>query len=961
MTKTLTKKAFQAVVLLLGLWLAFELVANLVAEILWFQQVGYLISFLKRLLSQLGFLLLAGGLSAAFLLANLNLAQRYQWQSTPQQLDRQAKPQSPPIRFPWLLLSILGLSLLLGLMLLYYSQVAFQVWQTNWNLPNLSPVIPSPFAITSLAPIFQQLSPQLGLGGVLVGLILLVLLKAKFWLRAIALGLSVILGLVISGSWATVLQFWQPTSFSQNDPLFHKDISFYIFKLPVWQLLNFWLGGLVFYALISCFLIYLLSGNSISEGKFQGFSRGQLRHLYALAGGMMLVFAWGHYLARYELVYSSRGVVYGASYREVHLQLPMETLLGIISGGVACELLWKAITGIPLARKNRFKISIAVWLILAYLLIVLGGSIASEFVQRIIVQPNELERERPYIERSIAASRSAFLLNQIEAKTFNPQATLTLEELQKNHLTIDNIRLWDTRPLLQTNRQLQQFRPYYRFPDADIDRYLMKVQAPAKLGQAQPTSPAIVQEKQQVIVAPRELDYNAVPQQAKTWVNEHLVYTHGYGFTLSAVNRVGEGGLPYYLVQDIGTDGTLTTSSPLVRESIPIDKPRIYYGELANTYVMTSTQVKEFDYPSGQDNVYNVYDGAGGISIGSWWRRLLFAQYLKDWQMLVTRNFTPETKLLMRRNINRRVRAIAPFLRYDGDPYLVVADGGIKKNSGRKNHLYWMIDAYTTSDHYPYSDPGKQPFNYIRNSVKIVINAYNGDVQFYIADNRDPIVQTWGKIFPEMFQPFAAMPIALQQHIRYPEDLFKIQSERLLTYHMTDPQVFYNREDQWQIPQEIYRTKTQAVESYYLIMKLPESSSEEFILLNLYTPTIRPNLIAWLAGRSDGAEYGKLLLYQFPKQKLVYGPNQIEALINQNPEISQRISLWNREGSRALQGHLLVIPIEKSLLYVEPLYLEAEQNSLPTLARVIVAYENQIVMRESLQAALEAIFKSDRG
>ncbi len=566
-------------------------------------------------------------------------------------------------------------------------------------------------------------------------------------------------------------------------------------------------------------------------------------------------------------------------------------------------------------------------------------------MQRISVQPNELAKETPFLKRNIEMTRKAFGLDkdEIEAKTFNPQNELTIGDIEQNDLTIKNIRLWDTRPILATNRQLQQIRPYYKFLDADIDRYI--------LGE---TSQEL--NKQQVIIAARELDYSSVPQRAKTWVNEHLVYTHGYGFTLSPVNTVSQGGLPYYYVKDIGTgnqeSGNLHVSNPIIREQVPIGKPRIYYGELTDTYVMTSTKVRELDFPSGETNIYNTYDGNGGIKLGNYGLRLLFANYLQDWQILFTQNFTPETKLLFRRKILDRVTTIAPFLRYDRDPYLVVAE----TESETDNHLYWILDAYTISNYYPYSDPGNNDFNYIRNSVKVVINAYNGNTDFYIAEPQDTIIQTWSKIFPQLFHPLSEMSRSLHLHIRYPEDLFSIQSERLLTYHMTDPQVFYNREDLWQIPKEIYRTESQPVKPYYLIIKLPTEQKEEFILLHPYTPVSRPNLIAWLAARSDGSEYGKLLLYKFPKQKLIYGPNQIEALINQDPVISQQISLWNREGSKAIQGNLLIIPIEESLLYVEPLYLEAEENSLPILARVIIVYENKIVMAETLQKAIDAIF-----
>ncbi|NJO72183.1 MAG: COG1615 family transporter, partial [Oscillatoriales cyanobacterium RM1_1_9] len=418
---------------------------------------------------------------------------------------------------------------------------------------------------------------------------------------------------------------------------------------------------------------------------------------------------------------------------------------------------------------------------------------------------------------------------------------------------------------------------------------------------------------------------------------------------------------------EIGADPRLEPDSvlevsPRVRDSIPIGRPRIYYGELTDTNVMTSTRVQELDYPLGNDNVYNVYDGAGGIVMGQGWKRFLFANRLRNWQMVFTRNFSPETKLLFRRNIMERVKTIAPFLQYDSDPYLVSANANLDQagtTASQETYLYWILDAYTTSDRYPYSDPGKTGVNYIRNSVKVVVDAYNGSIKFYYLEipEVDPIITSWRAVFPELFQSIETMPESLRVHIRYPVDLFKVQADRLLVYHMDDPRVFYNREDQWRIPREIYGTESQAVEPYYLIIKLPGAPEEEFIILQPFTPTSRINLIAWLAARSDGEQYGKLLLYRFPKQRLVFGPEQIEALINQKPEISEQISLWNRQGSRAVQGNLLVIPIENSLLYVEPIYLEATENSLPTLARVVVAYNDRIVMRASLQEALRDVFQ----
>ncbi len=988
MSKRLAKRILSFVAILLGLWLILELVSRLFAEILWFQEVGYLSALIIRWQSQYGLLVLISSISILFLEGNLWLASRWRWRWLPQEQwfepgisylphnkrriiekqlpgKRKANYQqflplsnavkqtySPRLKLPFLLILSIAIGVAIAGILLHYGNTLLSVWEYSYRLPQISSTLTPPWEslLSNLPEFMVRYVRQVGIVVVIVACLLW---KPRLSSTAIALIISFIFGCIWMGNWTLVLKFFKPSYYGDLDPQFGRDIGFYLFHLPLWELLEYWLLGLCGYGLAACFLYYLLSGNSLSEGKFPGFSRPQLRHLSFLGATLMLALAFQHWLNRYDLLYSARGVVYGGGYTDINIQLLVETSLTVVSIVIAVWLFYEGCTGYGSLRNRKRKIARIIIFLLpfaTYLLVVLLGNLWSVTVQRLVVQPNELEKERPYIERSIAMTRKAFNLDTIEAEIFNPQGQLTAQDLQQNDLTIKNIRLWDTRPILQTNRQLQQIRPYYRFPDADIDRYLLQTQIDRTSSK----------EKQQVIIAARELDYSEVLDIAKTWVNKHLVYTHGYGFTLSPVNQVDQGGLPFYFVKDIGTgsieEGNLTVSSDIIRQSIPIGTPRIYYGELTETYIMTSTKVKELDFPSGEDNVYNTYDGTGGIKIKNYGRRILFAQYLKDWQMLFTQNFTKQTKLLFRRNIRQRVKAIAPFLSYDRDPYLVVAQSDTPNPENVNNNLYWIIDAYTISDRYPYSDPGKNRFNYLRNSVKVVVNAYNGNVDFYIAEPGDPLIQTWNKVFPKLFKPLSAMPASLRRHIRYPEDLFSTQSERLLTYHMTDPQVFYNREDQWQIPQEIYGKEAQKVKPYYLIMKLPTATAEEFILLHPYTPISRPNLIAWLAARSDGENYGKLLLYKFPKQRLIYGPNQIEALINQDPIISQQISLWNREGSRAIQGNLLIIPIEQSLLYVEPLYLEAERNSLPTLARVIVIYENQIVMAETLDAALNAIF-----
>lgn len=968
-------RIFRVITLVLGLWLLFELASRLIAEILWFDEVGYLQEFLLRLQTQIGLWAIAFLISISFLLGNLVIANRLKHpfgkmgtrgRRDAESMDERFSAYSPglptsassTLKLRLLIPAVVGLSALAGVVLIYYAQTAFDLWFVNIKLPILSWQLPP------LLQFFSQLyrSEEIRIPAVNVGLLVFltiaILITHQFWLKAIALLISLLLAFLLSARWVTVLQFFQATSFNSTDPLFNRDISFYVFSLPVWELLKFWLLGIFVYSLASVSLIYLRSSNSLSEGWFPGFSVPQRLHLNTLTSLLMLAVGLHYWLLRYELLYSKSGFNFGASYTEVNVQLPIYTGLSVLAVAIAVYLLWR-IYILSKRQKTRlrpipFPRQLIYLLALYVALAGLSGEILPTIVQRLVVQPNELAQERPYIARTIALTREAFNLNAIDAETFDPQGKLTAADLKENQQTIRNIRLWDSRPLLQTNRQLQQIRPYYKFPGADIDRYTLLRDI-----EKQTT------EYQQTIIAARELDYGDVPQQAQTWINKHLIYTHGYGFTLSPVNVVGPGGLPYYYVKDIGVEdtgsqGSLQITTEEIRASIPINQPRIYYGEITDTYVMTGTKTQELDYPSGNENVYNVYDGRGGISIGAMWRRLLFAQYLKDWQMLLTHNFTSQTKLLFRRTIRDRVQAIAPFLRFDSDPYLVAASGGGTTLTGQPTDLYWIIDAYTVSDRYPYSDPGKNSFNYIRNSVKIVVDAYNGTVDFYVADPTDPVITTLGKIFPQMLKPLQTMPVALRSHIRYPGDFFRIQSERLLTYHMTDPQVFYNREDLWEIPTEIYGNEQRTVEPYYLIMKLPKAETEEFILLLPFKPNQRANLIAWLAARSDGENYGRLLLYEFPKQLLVYGTQQIEALINQDPVISQQISLWNREGSKAVQGNLLVIPIEQSLLYVEPLYLEAEQNSLPTFVAVIIAYENRIVMAETLEQALAGIFQPEQ-
>lgn len=968
-------KFLQRLAFCLGILFTCDLLTFLWAEGQWFAEVGYLRMFWIRLGTQglVGVMVVV--ISLGFLGMNGAIARRNT--SSVQSLEGDRPNSLGNMGIVKLLpLTLLG-SLCVGGLLVCQGQLVAEYWRNGFDQP-LTPLVE--LRLGKLWQLVQTWGKQVWQLILIGGMAIAILVSPQILLGAIALLMSLGFGLLLSEHWSTLLAAFSPTAFNQTDPLFGQDISFYIFALPAWELLEFWLMGLSALALLSVSLIYLLSGDSLSAGNFTGFTRSQKRHLYSLGAVFLGALAFTDWLNRYRLLYRPDGVVFGAGYTNAVIQLPAYNLLTGLAALAALGLLWAAVTqravpqilqGSPQTSSKSIrqrsakpvfpkaavlqqlafqKNSLPLWGVGVFVTVsIMTELILPTVVQRAVVQPNELQLEQPYIRHAIASTRQAFGLSEIEEETFDPDNQLTVEDLKKNSQTVDNIRLWDTRPLLATNRQLQRIRLYYEFPDADIDRYSL------------PTADGTIA-PQQVLIAARELDYSAVPIAAQTWVNQHLIYTHGYGFTLSPVNTAREGGLPNYLVQGIEP----VTIDPRIQDYIPIGKPRIYYGEMTDTYVMTQTQIKELDYPSGSDNIYNTYDGRGGVGIGNFWQRLILGKHLRDWRMMLTNDFMPQTKVLFRRNINQRVKAIAPFLHYDSNPYLVVANSQGKQwqrtgtdlpNTPDESYLYWMIDAYTTSDRYPYSDPLGNPFNYIRNSVKVVIDAYHGSVNFYVRDDQDPIIQTWKKVFPDLFRPISQMPEALRQHIRYPQDLYEVQSDHLMIYHMTDPIVFYNREDQWRASNEIYDARQQVVKPYYLITKLPSGQREEFILLRPFTPAQRNNLIAWLSARSDGDQYGKMRLYTLPKQRLIYGPEQIEARINQDPVISQQISLWNRQGSRAVQGNLLVIPIERSLLYVEPLYLEAEYNQLPTLVQVVVAYRDRIVMADTLQKALEAIFR----
>jgi len=717
--------------------------------------------------------------------------------------------------------------------------------------------------------------------------------------------LSFIFGLVTLGSWEMVLRFAHPTSFGVAEPLLGRDVAFYVFSLPFYHYIQGWLLWALVITLIFTAFVYGLNfgfrPSSVTTG-----ARG---HLLAIGASIFILIAWNYQLKVFDLVYSDRGVVFGAGYTDVHAQWLAWRILLIIS--IICALL--LLVNIFRRFKNSLFITVGIWVISA----ILFGSVYPAMVQRFQVEPSELARERPYIERNINLTQLAFGLDRIEEKDIPVELMPSEEDIAQNSATINNIRLWDYRPLKDTYNQIQSIRLYYDFNDTDVDRY------------------EVDGSYRQVILAAREISPEKLASEAQTWVNRSLQFTHGYGVTMSPVNEVSDEGLPALWVRDVPPIG-----------KVEIGRPEIYYGESTNNYVIVNTKVEEFDYPKGDTNVYTTYIGSSGIRLDSFIRKLAYAWEFGDINILISGELKSESQLLYRRHIQERVQHIAPFLKLDSDPYIVVSEG----------KLYWVQDAYTTSTRYPYSQPIPEGINYIRNSVKVIIDAYDGSVTFYLIDPDDALAKTYATIFPSLFTPIEEMTASLRAHLRYPVDLFKTQVSVYRTYHMTDPRVFYNKEDMWAVPTEIYGDAERTMEPYYVIMKLPTEEGEEFLLLLPLNPSQKDNMIAWLAARSDGDKYGKIIAFNFPKDKLIYGPRQIEARIDQDPVISEQLTLWGQKGSQVIRGNLLVIPIEKSILYVEPIYLRAERGQLPQLKRVVVVSGNRIAMELTLAQSLSAIY-----
>ena len=710
-----------------------------------------------------------------------------------------------------------------------------------------------------------------------------------------------------SQHWEQALLFLNSMPAGIADPLFGKDISFYLYIYPFVDMLNDMVRSLIVVAALLTIPVYIVRGGIVVIGRLFTIEPGVKRHLGVLASLFLLSLSFSFVLDRYGLMTTEHGVLYGASYTDVHARLPMLSIMAVLAASTAI---------VVSAYATRRSLAVPLYaigvLIGAYFL---GLQVYPSAIQSFKVSPNEIVLERPYIANHIKFTRHGYGLANMELQPFEANKQLTFSDIRKNLPTIQNIRLWDEEPLLKTYSQLQQIRTYYHFSGVDNDRYTVNGNY------------------LQVMLSPRELSYADLPE--KSWINERLVFTHGFGLAMGPVSGITKEGLPEFYIKDI---------PPVSSAGPKVTRPEIYYGESPNDYVIVNTKTKEFGYPTTGGNIYSVYAGKGGVRLSSLLSRLLYAAYFGNFKIVLSSDVTDDSRILYYRSIMKRVTAIAPFFAYDPDPYFVIGDDG---------RLYWIIDAYSHTGDLPYSKPIQEGTNYIRNPLKAVVDAYDGTVSFYVVDDQDIMTRTYAAIFPTLFRPLASMPRDLRRHIRYPRALLKIQARMFTTFHMTDPSVFYNKEDLWEIPS--YRQHT--MDPYYLITNLPAGKAEEFILLLPFTPSKRDNLAAWMAARCDGENYGKVMVYTFPRDRLVFGPRQVDARIDQDAYISQQLTLWGQHGSEVIRGSLLIIPIEDSLIYVQPLYLVAtDKGGLPELSRVIVAYGNNVVMEETLEAAIQRLF-----
>jgi uncharacterized protein len=731
---------------------------------------------------------------------------------------------------------------------------------------------------------------------------------------ALAILVAAILGMAAASRWESWLFFRHAAPFGVRDPILGRDVAFYAFTLPFLQLVQDLLFAAVTVALVGSALAYAVTGALGLGDRRLLVGASVRRHLALLGAAFFAVLAFGAWLRIPALLTRHSGIVSGATYVDVHARLPALRILVVAAVAAAVLAVIEALRG----RLGFLVVGGAL-----YLAALFGGEGYASLLQRFVVAPNEQVKETPYILHNIEATRAAFALQAVAEHELSGDDVLTGDDIDRNAATLKNVPLWDHQPLLDTFQQLQEIRTYYDFVSVDNDRY------------------TIGGEYRQIMLSARELNSESLPN--RSWINERLTFTHGYGLTLGPVNQVTPEGLPVLFIKNIPPESTV---------DLKVTEPSIYFGELSNDHVFVRTRTKEFHFPKGEDNVTTAYDGEGGVPLGGLLGKLLFAIRFRELKTLLSNDLTAESRILFHRRISERVRRIAPFLTYDPDPYLAIADG----------RLVWVQDAYTTSSAYPYSQPiTGDGVNYIRNSIKATIDAYHGRTTFYLVDPADPVAATLARIFPGLLRPRAEMPESLRTRLRYPRTIFALQAAVFSTYHMRNPAVFYNKEDQWSVPSLEVGGRSERMEPYYTVMRLPGETRGEFIAMLPFTPRGKDNLAAWMVARSDGDQYGRLAVFQFPKQKVVFGPRQVVARINQDQVISPQITLWNQQGSEVIQGTLLVIPIENSLLYIRPLYLRGTGGRIPELKRVIVAYQNHIVMEESLDAAIARIFRGGAG
>ena len=915
-----------------GLLLLVVAASRLTIEWFWFAEFGAQGMVLRRWLLQLGAFVAVMGLGVPLQLQQLQRC----WRLRQQVVGKQV-PSAPLLRLgQGPLLTVLAL-----LLLLLAAGLTYLMVQAN-------DLISAPFSgqVTSGIPVLADLPPVLLLGlalGLLPPLLLYPLTTLRITLGAALAGSAT----ALARGWSLWLPALLAVPFGRADPLTGVDLSFTVLQLPALHLFLSVLGAQVVVGLAGCLWLTLSEGSSLSELAYPGLSRAQQRLLQPQLAVLALVMAIGSALAPWDLMVQGSGVASGAGWVDLHVRLPLRLALAALLAITAVGFL------VPLPR-HWLRRGALVPLASTALLVPLVELIVAPMVQKIWVQPRELALETNYLKRSIDGTRHAFGLQAMRVNTLKPSQRLSAKDLAQAAGTVANIRLWDSQPLLATNRQLQQLRLYYRFASAAVDRYPLSAD-PARTG------------SQQVLISARELDTSSLPKGSATWLNRHLVFTHGYGFTVSTVNAAGPDGLPLYFVKDLGRSGKVQGIAQLgigdaqVKKMLPVGRPRLYFSSAPAPYAIAPSQVREFDYPDGDLNVYSRYSGTGGIPIGSLPLRLMAAVYLKEPVLLTSGSVNSNSRLLIRRQVNQRLAALMPFLRFESQPYLVTARVNSGSGFDAKQHQYWMLDGFTTSGSYPYSDANKAGIRYFRNPVKALVDAYDGKVWLYVSDSGDPILRTWRRAFPELFQPLSAMPKPLLAHILVPQSQFSIQAERLLRYHVTDVPTFYNGDDVWSIPLEIYGSSNTPVRPYHVTVQLPGQSRPEFVLLLPFSPLKRSNMVGWLAARNDPPFYGQLQLVRFPLQRLLLGPQQVSALIEQDPAISYQFGLWNRVGSRLIHGNMLILPVGQGILYVEPIYLQSKNNDIPTLARVVVTDGVTFVMEKDLSKALAELVARQRG